>query len=147
MGHRGTEGSRTPEDWQGQQYAPAPWDDDNGYGSTTYASHDTGPHGTAPDDAGPYEADQDARGPARGFPPAPGQPNPVYPQGDFDSWNDAPADGQQGHWQDAPGQPGGDWGEAGRTGEWASSQTGEWALAHHPRFSRPSCAAGRCSAR
>jgi hypothetical protein len=149
MGHRGTEGSRTPEDWQGQQYAAAPWDDDNGYGSTTYAGHDTGPHGTEPDGAGPdgagldgagpdnagpdnadpYGSGQDSRGPARGFPPAPGQPNPVYPQGDFDSWNDGPADGHQGHWQDAPGQPGGDWGEAGRTGEWASSQTGEWALA------------------
>jgi hypothetical protein len=114
MGHRGTEGSRTPEDWQGQQYAAAPWDDD--YGSTTYANQ-----------AG-------ERGPAQGYPPAPGQPNPVYPQGDFDSWNDAPAaEGyQQGeHWQ---GGQGGDWGEAGRTGEWSSSQTGEWALAdNEPR--------------
>jgi hypothetical protein len=122
MGHRGTEGSRTPEDWQGQQYAAAPWDDDNAYGSTTYAEHDA-------DQAG-------ARGPAQGFPPAPGQANPVYPQGDFDSWNEAPAgDAPQGehwqgeHWQAGPGGQGGDWGEAGRTGEWASSQTGEWALA------------------
>jgi hypothetical protein len=122
MGHRGTEGSRTPEDWQGQQYAAAPWDDDNGYSSTTYASHETGPHDVSQGDPG-----QDgARGPARGYPPAPGQPNPVYPQGDFDSWNEAPADGYQQHWQEAPG---GDWGEAGRTGEWASSQTGEWAQA------------------
>ncbi|MBV9795707.1 MAG: hypothetical protein JO016_17405 [Actinobacteria bacterium] len=138
MGHRGTEGSRTPEDWQGQQYAAAPWDDDNGYSSTTYASHDdgryqTGPHGyqTGEHDAyqaGEHDPGQGGRGPAQGYPPAPGQPNPVYPQGDFDSWNEAPADGNQGHWQDAPGQ-GGDWGEAGRTGEWASSQTGEWAMA------------------
>jgi hypothetical protein len=138
MGHRGTEGSRTPEDWQGQQYAAAPWDDDNGYGSTTYASHDGVSHdGAGYDgagyegagyDGGPHDAGQ--RGPAQGFPPAPGQPGPVYPQGDFDSWNEAPADGPQGeHWQDAPGGQGGDWGEAGRTGEWASSQTGEWALA------------------
>jgi hypothetical protein len=134
MGHRGTEGSRTPEDWQGQQYAAAPWDDDNGYGSTTYASHDGASHDGANYDSAGYDSDEHdagqagARGPARGFPPAPGQPNPVYPQGDFDSWNEAPADGHQGeHWQDGPG--GGDWGEAGRTGEWASSQTGEWALA------------------
>jgi hypothetical protein len=107
MGHRGTEGSRAPEDWPGQQYAAAPWDEEAGYGDTTYASHQTGPQG----------------GPARGFPPAPGQPDPVYPQGDFDSWNDAPGGS---HWQD---QAGGDWGEPGRTGEWAPSQTGEWALA------------------
>ena len=129
MGHRGTEGSRTPEDWQGQQYAAAPWDDDDGYGSTPYTGH-----GPGPQDAGQAAS----RGPARGFPPPPGQPNPVYPQGDFDSWNDAPADGQQGRWEETPAGPGpggeappddGDWGQAGRTGEWASSQTGEWALA------------------
>jgi hypothetical protein len=111
MGHRGSEGSRTPEDWPGQQFAAAPWDDDNGYSSTTYASDQTGP--------------QEQRGPARGYPPAPGQPNPVYPQGDFDSWNDAP-EGGGGQWQQ---RAGGDWGEPGRTGEWSSSQTGEWALA------------------
>src|ERR1700761_7735078 len=111
MGHRGSEGSRTPEDWPGQQYAAAPWDDDNGYSSTTYASDQTGP--------------QEQRGPARGYPPAPGQPNPGYPQGGFDSWNDPPESGG-GQWQQ---QAGGDWGEPGRTGEWSSSQTGEWALA------------------
>jgi hypothetical protein len=109
MGHRGTEGSRAPEDWPGQQFAAAPWDEEAGYGDTTYASHQTGP--------------QPQGGPARGYPPAPGQPNPVYPQGDFDSWNDAPGGD---HWQD---QAGGDWGEPGRTGEWAASQTGEWAQA------------------
>jgi hypothetical protein len=138
MGHRGTEGSRTPEDWQGQQYAAAPWDDDNGYGSTTYASHDAGlpddgQDNTGPHSTGPHSTSQaGSRGPARGFPPAPDQPDPVYPQSDFESWNEAPGQGQQGHqdhWQGAPGGPGGDWGEAGRTGEWASSQTGEWALA------------------
>jgi hypothetical protein len=120
MGHRGTEGSRTPEEWPGQQFAAAPWDDDAGFGSTTYASRDD-------DSPGP-------RGPARGFPPAPDQPNPVYPQGDFDSWNDGPDgqpgqpdhSGQSGHRQD---EAGGDWGQPGRTGEWSSSQTGEWALA------------------
>ncbi|HYY17448.1 MAG TPA: hypothetical protein VE864_01310, partial [Streptosporangiaceae bacterium] len=82
MGHRGTEGSRAPEDWPGQQYAAAPWDEEAGYGDTTYASHQTGP--------------QPQGGPARGYPPAPDQPNPVYPQGDFDSWNDAPGGD---HWQ------------------------------------------------
>ena len=32
------------------------------------------------------------KGPARGFPPAPGQPPPVYPPGQFAAWN-LPADG------------------------------------------------------
>ena len=127
MGHRGTEGSRTPEDWPGQQYAAAPWDEETGYGSTTYASHQGGPQDPQ-DPQGP----PGPRGPARGFPPAPGQPSPVYPQGDFDRWNEASADGYDGPWEDSedgPDSQGGDWGEAGRTGEWASSQTGEWALA------------------
>src|SRR6201992_2492986 len=111
MGHRGSEGSRTPEDWPGQQYAAAPWDDDNGYGRTPTPTTHTGR--------------QEQRAPPRGSPPAPAQPSPVYPQGDFDSWNDAPEGG--GHWQQD--QAGGDWGEPGRTGEWSSRQTGEWALA------------------
>src|SRR5204862_261621 len=29
------------------------------------------------------------RGPLRGFPPAPGQPDPVYPPGQFSPWNRA----------------------------------------------------------
>src|SRR6201994_2048973 len=70
MGHRGTEGSRAPEDWPGQQYAAAPWDEEVGYGDTTYASHQTD---------GPPPG-----GPARGYPPAPGQPNPVDPPGALD---------------------------------------------------------------
>lgn len=126
MGHRGTEGSRTPEDWPGQQYAAAPWDEETGYGSTTYASHQGASHHGDPQDP------QGPRGPARGFPPAPGQAGPVYPQGDFDRWNEASADGYDGPWEDSEaGQDRreDDWGEAGRTGEWASSQTGEWALA------------------
>jgi len=35
------------------------------------------------------------KGPARGFPPAPGQPPPVYPPGQFAAWN-LPADGAGG---------------------------------------------------
>ena len=40
-----------------------------------------------------------AKGPVRGFPPAPGQPPPVYPPGQFSAWNRAartPADGLTG---------------------------------------------------
>ena len=61
-----------------------------------------------------------------------------------DQWH-APAAG--GHWDAAPvseresigtypGTATGDWGEAGRTGEWAGSQTAEWARAE-ARPSRP----------
>ncbi len=40
-----------------------------------------------------------AKGPVRGFPPAPGQPPPIYPPGQFSAWNRParpPADGQAG---------------------------------------------------
>jgi hypothetical protein len=106
MGHRGTEGSRAPEDWPGQQYAAAPWDEEAGYGDTAYASHQTGP--------------QPQGGPARGYPPAPGQPNPVYPHGDFDSWNEAPGGDQ---WQD---QAGGDWGQADAEPQPWGEGNGQW---------------------
>ena len=56
-----------------------------------------------------------AKGPVRGFPPAPGQPPPVYPPGQFSAWNraartppDGPAGGRRpGHdGRAAPGYPG-----------------------------------------
>jgi hypothetical protein len=137
MGHRSTEGSRTPDGWQGQRPGRP----------RSYSAH------TALE---PADGDSDvpSRGPARGFPPAPGQPDPVYPHDDFDTWNDDMDAGGQagphedqwhaatagGHWDAAPvserepigtypGTATGDWGEAGRTGEWAGSQTAEWARA------------------
>jgi hypothetical protein len=45
------------------------------------------------------------KGPVRGFPPAPGQPPPLYPPGQFAAWNRAPA-------QDANGY------DAGISGTW-----------------------------
>jgi hypothetical protein len=37
------------------------------------------------------------KGPIRGFPPAPGQPAPVYPPGPFSAWNRAPAEADNGY--------------------------------------------------
>ena len=140
MGHRGTEGSRTPDGWQGQ-----PTGRPRSYSASAALEPSDG------DSGGP------SRGPARGFPPAPGQPDPVYLHDDFDAWSDdsddtdaggqdgphqdqwhAPAAGGQwdgapvSEWESTGTHPGtgtGDWGEAGRTGEWAGSQTAEWARA------------------
>ena len=140
MGYRGTEGSRTPDSWQGQ-----PPGRPRSYSASAALEPSDG------DSGGP------SRGPARGFPPAPGQPDPVYLHDDFDAWSDdsddtdaggqdgphqdqwhAPAAGGQwdgapvSEWESTGTHPGtgtGDWGEAGRTGEWAGSQTAEWARA------------------
>ena len=71
MGHRGTEGSRTPDGWQGQRPGRP-----RSYSASAALEPSDGDSG-AP-----------SRGPARGFPPAPGQPDPVYLQDDFDAWND-----------------------------------------------------------
>jgi hypothetical protein len=38
-----------------------------------------------------------SQGPARGFPPAPGQPPPLYPPGQFAAWNRGPAPGENGY--------------------------------------------------
>ena len=37
------------------------------------------------------------KGPVRGFPPAPGQPPPLYPPGPFAAWNRAPEPGENGY--------------------------------------------------
>ena len=37
------------------------------------------------------------KGPVRGFPPAPAQPPPLYPPGQFAAWNRAPAPGENGY--------------------------------------------------
>lgn len=60
----------------------APKGGDNSYRSTTYASRT---------EAGRTRG----RGTIRAFPPPPGQPGPIHPQGDFGSWNGASADGHQ----------------------------------------------------
>jgi hypothetical protein len=68
------------------------------------------------------------KGPVRGFPPAPGQPTPLYPPGQFTAWNRAPAAGENGYdpglsgplsggWQadypDPAGSPGASYANAG----------------------------------
>ena len=37
------------------------------------------------------------KGPVRGYPPAPGQPPPVYPQGQFSAWNRVPRQAENGY--------------------------------------------------
>ena len=147
MGHRGTEGSRTSDGWQSQRSgrprsysSPAalqpgaangagapggtagagPGDDEAAYGSGEWA-------------AAPWTGGQAARGPARGFPPVPGQPDPSYPGHDFDTWNDHPGGGDQhtaatsGQWDtpastgDTPASTG-----HGATGHWDAAPVAEW---------------------
>ncbi|HEY0717399.1 MAG TPA: hypothetical protein VGD68_07260 [Streptosporangiaceae bacterium] len=115
MGHRGAEGSGTPEEWPGQQYVAAPRDEGGGFGATAYASRDDSSPGP--------------RGPARGFPPAPDQPKPVYPQGDFGSWNDTPDDQAGPHSQPGPADPESrQWGEG--SGQW-DAPYGQWDESGH----------------
>jgi len=88
-------------------------DDDAVHGEDEWvADHTTQGHGAA------------SRGPARGFPPAPGQPDPVYPHNDRDAWSDS-ADAPQGQW-DSPAAAGA-W-DAAPVGQSASTaqQGGHW---------------------
>ncbi|HEY4464637.1 MAG TPA: hypothetical protein VGN41_18365 [Streptosporangiaceae bacterium] len=155
MGHRGSEGSRMPSDWRGQRTGrsrshaapaleagdggsgPAGDDDthgaDGGFGSGEWQAPgpDAG-RGYTDDGLAGLARGSAARGPARGFPPAPDQPDPVYPGDDFDPWSQpadtgswaaqddaaqrghppwdpAAAEGEQwdgeGHWGEEPGGP------------------------------------------
>ena len=75
--------------------------------------HQAGPAAPGSDCPAPASpSDAAGRGPVRGFPPAPGQPPPLYPPGQFAAWNRA--DGgvavadQDSAW---PAAPGADWGQ------------------------------------
>ena len=48
-------------------------------------------------DAWPASPGAAGQGPVRGFPPAPGQPPPLYPPGQFAVWNRGPTPGQNGY--------------------------------------------------
>jgi hypothetical protein len=65
-------------------------------GATPY---ETGQYGSGPYVAGQYGPAGSAagKGPIRGFPPAPGQPPPLYPPGPFSAWNRAPWPGDNGY--------------------------------------------------
>ncbi len=104
-------------------YGTGEWDADHRDGG--YRSDATKSHGAA------------SRGPARGFPPVPGQPDPVYPHDAFEAWNGSTGavggqagtpqghEGQQGQW----GAPttGGEWDSPAASGEWDSpAASGEW---------------------
>jgi hypothetical protein len=49
------------------------------------------------------------KGPVRGFPPAPGQPSPLYPPGQFAAWNRTPAPGENGYDPGLSGPLSGTW--------------------------------------
>src|SRR5215472_5365468 len=61
--------------------------------------HEAGQYGSGPYVAGQYGSAGSAtgKGPIRGFPPAPGQPPPLYPPGPFSAWNRAPWPGDNGY--------------------------------------------------
>src|SRR5215469_8705653 len=61
--------------------------------------HEAGQYGSGPYVAGQYGSAGSAtgKGPIRGFPPAPGQPPPLYPPGPFSAWNRAPWPGENGY--------------------------------------------------
>ena len=136
-------------------------DDDPGYGTGEWATqwHDTSPgygddqwQGTGAGDrgndwygsvsgsgeaAGGGLADlargAASGGPARGFPPSPGQPDPAYPPDDFDAWSEAadplaaPATGapdQAAPWSGITRTD--QWGHAAGTGQWDQAGTGQW---------------------
>jgi hypothetical protein len=141
MGYRGTEGSRTSADWHGQRSGrprsysaraaiepadggsgrpggpgAAPDDgtsDDAGYGTGEWAAghREAAYGGDVTHGDGPA-----SRGPARGFPPAPGQPDPVYPPDGYDAWSDSTG---------APGAPGDQTGAyQGHQEQWDSPAAG-----------------------
>ena len=150
MGHRGSEGSRTPSDWRSQRPErprshAAPALEAGGGGSGAAGEDDAAQGGFGsgewqapwPDAGGGYTDDglaglargSAARGPARGFPPAPDQPDPVYPGSDFDSWSQAPATGSWATHDDAAQRGHPPWDQASVTASWpaAAPETGEWA--------------------
>ncbi|HEY3734469.1 MAG TPA: hypothetical protein VGL63_11175 [Streptosporangiaceae bacterium] len=55
--------------------------------AATQRSSDAGPN--APGRDGPGRRSRGARGPAHGYPPKPGEPDPWYPQQEFSAWNEA----------------------------------------------------------
>ena len=115
MGYRGTKAPRTPSDWHGQRSGrprsysarPATGQADDGANAPGGSGGASPGHGADDDDAGygtgewaaghrddaygrdaTQGHDAAARGPARGFPPVPGQPDPTYPHDDFEAWSD-----------------------------------------------------------
>jgi hypothetical protein len=64
---------------------------------------DSGSHGRPGSWPGAAAGSAGGKGPVRGFPPAPGQPLPMYPPGQFSAWNRGM--GGQGRRGSAPGAP------------------------------------------
>jgi hypothetical protein len=75
--------------------------DSGGYAAGHYGGppYEAGQYGSGPYVAGQYGSagNTAGKGPTRGFPPAPGQPPPLYPPGPFSAWNRAPWPGDNGY--------------------------------------------------
>ncbi len=159
-GYRGTEGTRTPADRHSQRsgrprsYSARPATEPGDGSSGTPGGPGSSPdHGAGDDDVGYGTGEWDAdhrggaygddatqshvaasRGPARGFPPVPGQPDPVYPHDDFEAWSDSTGAvggqvgtprGHEGQW--GPPTTGDEWDSRDASGEWDSrGASGEW---------------------
>jgi hypothetical protein len=70
-----------------------------------------------------------ARGPARGFPPGPDQPDPVYPGDDFDPWRQ-PDTGSWAAQDDAAQRGHPPWDAAAAEGEQWETEGGQWGPEH-----------------
>jgi hypothetical protein len=164
MGYRGTEGSRTPADRHGQRSGrprsysarPATGPADDGSDAPGGSGGASPGHGAEDDDAGygtgewaagdrddsygrgaTQGHDSASRGPARGFPPVPGQPDPVYPHDDFEAWSEGTSatgghatagqryQDQQGHQGEVP-VAGGEWDSPAAGGHWDAAPVGQW---------------------
>ena len=151
MGYRGTEGTGTPAGWRSQRtgrprsHSARPATEPGVGGSGTPGGPGASPdHGAGDDEVGYGTGEWDAdhrgpaysddatqshnaapRGPARGFPPVPGQPDPLYLHDDFQAWSDSTGTvgGQAGTPQGHEGQ----WGTPSTGDEWDSRDaSGEW---------------------
>jgi len=97
-----------------------------GYSGDQPAAGEPGRHAAARPGGGWYgpTAGMAGKGPVRGFPPAPGQPPPVYPPGQFSAWNRSArpaADGYPDPRQEAVGRAASGYPEApaaGSAGPW-----------------------------
>jgi hypothetical protein len=145
MGHRGNNGSRTPghagsgapgsddaSEWTAAWHDDGPWPDGqewrdapgDGYGDDAWYGTDGGADGLADLARGAA-----ARGPAQGYPPDPGQPGPVYPQGttwsgsgEHPAWDSSGGTGPNGYmqapWETGPAVPDQSGPHLAHTGDW-----------------------------
>src|SRR5215472_4769897 len=87
--HRRSVTSPQRQPWPAAPTVTGPQDRSQSPSRTVASPRDGSPAPRRPPGDGRPMAGGDRRGPLRGFPPAPGQPDPVYPPGQFSPWNRA----------------------------------------------------------